>query len=46
MELLTINKRDSNADEDKGPSVEADNASERIEARRIRIKKKNEMNQK
>lgn len=46
MELLTINKRDSNADEDKGPSVEADSANERIEARRIRIKKKNEMNQK
>ncbi len=46
MELLTINKRDSNADEEKGPSAEADTAAERIEARRIRIKKKNEMNQK
>jgi hypothetical protein len=44
MELLTINKRDSNADEDKGPSVEANTANERIEARRLRIKKKNDMN--
>jgi hypothetical protein len=46
MDLLTINKRDSNADEEKGPSVEATNAEERIEARRLRIKKKNDASQK
>lgn len=46
MELLTINKKDANADEDKGPSVDADNMKERIEARRLRIKKKNDINQK
>ena len=46
MELLTINKKDSNADEEKGPSVDSDNMNERIEARRLRIKKKNDINQK
>jgi len=46
MELLTINKKDANADEDKGPSVDADNMKERIEARRLRIKKKSDINQK
>ena len=46
MELLTINKKDANADEDKGPSVDSENIKERIEARRLRIKKKNDMNQK
>ena len=45
MDLLTINKRDSNADEEKGPSVEATTAEERIEARRLRIKKKNDASQ-
>ena len=44
MELLTINKRDANADEDQGPSVDSDNINERIEARRLRIKKKNDLN--
>jgi hypothetical protein len=44
MDLLTINKKDSNADEDKGPSVDADDRNERIEARRLRIKKRNELN--
>ena len=46
MELLTINKKDANADEDQGPSVDSDNKQERIEARRLRIKKKNDLNQK
>ncbi len=46
MELLTINKKDANADDNQGPSVESENREERIEARRTRIKKKNEMNQK
>lgn len=46
MDLLTINKKDSNTDEDKGPSVDSENIKERIEARRLRIKKKNEINQK
>ena len=45
MDLLTINKRDSNADENQGPSVESENIDERIEARRLRIKKKNDSNQ-
>ena len=46
MDLLTINKRDTNADEDQGPSVDSEDINERIEARRARIKKKNEMNKK
>lgn len=46
MELLTINKKDANADEDHGPSVDSENINERIEARRLRMKKKNEINQK
>lgn len=46
MELLTINKKDANADDNQGPSVESEDMNERIEARRTRIKKKNEMNQK
>ncbi len=46
MDLLTINKKDANADDNNGPSVESENMNERIEARRTRIKKKNEMNQK
>ena len=46
MELLTINKKDSNADEEKGPSVDSENMNERIEARRLRIKKKSDINQK
>ena len=46
MDLLTINKRDANADEDQGPSVDSEDINERIEARRARIKKKNEMNKK
>ena len=44
MDLLTINKKDVNADEDKGPSVDADDRNERVEARRLRIKKRNELN--
>ncbi len=44
MDLLTINQRDANADEDKGPSVDASDRNERIEARRLRIKKRNELN--
>jgi hypothetical protein len=44
MDLLTINQKDPNADEDKGPSVDADERNERIEARRNRIKKRNELN--
>jgi dynein regulatory complex protein 1 len=46
MELLTINKKDANADDNQGPSVESENRDERIEARRTRIKKKDEMNKK
>lgn len=46
MELLTINKKDANADDNQGPSVESENMDERIEARRLRIKKKNDLNQK
>lgn len=46
MDLLTINKKDPNADEDKGPSVDSENRDERIEARRLRIKKKNDLSQK
>lgn len=46
MDLLTINKKDPNADEEKGPSVDSENIEERIQARRLRIKKKNELNQK
>ncbi len=46
MDLLTINKRDANADEDQGPNVDSEDINERIEARRQRIKKKNEMNKK
>jgi hypothetical protein len=46
MEHLTINKTDSKADEDQGPNIESESRDERIEARRLRIKKKNEMNQK
>lgn len=46
MELLTINKKDANADDNQGPSVESEDMKERIEARRIRIKKKVEMTQK
>lgn len=46
MELLTINKTDYKSDEDKGPSVDADNREERIQARRLRIKKKEEINRK
>jgi hypothetical protein len=44
MDLLTINKKDANVDDNKGPSVDADDREERIEARRLRIKKKNEIN--
>lgn len=46
MELLTINKKDANADDNQGPSVESEDRNERIEARQARIKKKNEINQK
>ena len=46
MDHLTINKTDSKADEDQGPNIESENRDERIEARRLRIKKKNELNQK
>lgn len=46
MDLLTINKKDPNADEDKGPSVDSENIEDRIQARRLRIKKKNELAQK
>lgn len=46
MDLLTINKKDANADEETGPNVDSENKTERIEARRLRIKKKNEINQK
>lgn len=46
MDLLTINKKDPNEDEDKGPSVDSKNIEERIQARRIRIKKKKELSQK
>ena len=42
MDLLTINKKDASADDDKGPSVDSENVQERIEARRLRIKKKKE----
>ncbi|CAF0707498.1 unnamed protein product [Brachionus calyciflorus] len=44
MDLLTINKKDSNIDDNQGPSVDSENREERIEARRLRIKKKNEIN--
>ena len=43
---MTINKKDANADDNQGPSVESENMDERIEARRTRIKKKNELNEK
>ena len=46
MEHLTINKTDLKAEEDKGPNIESENRDERIEARRLRIKKKNDLNQK
>lgn len=46
MELLTINKTDSKADEEHGPNIESENREERIEARRVRIKKKKELSQK
>lgn len=44
MDLLTINKKDSNADDDKGPKVDAEDRNERIQARNLRIKKRNELN--
>lgn len=46
MELLTINKKDPNADEDKGPRIDSEDKNERIEARRLRIKKKKDLTQK
>lgn len=46
MDLLTINKKDSNVKDDEGPSVDSENREERIQARRLRIKKKNEIEEK
>ena len=43
MDLLTINKRDINADDDQGPNVNSEDRDERIEARRIRIQKKKDL---
>jgi hypothetical protein len=43
MDLLTINKRDINADDDQGPNVNSEDQNERIEARRLRIKKKKDL---
>jgi hypothetical protein len=46
MDQLTINKTDTKSDEDHGPNIESQVREERIEARRARIKKKNELTQK
>ncbi|RMZ94279.1 Dynein regulatory complex 1 [Brachionus plicatilis] len=46
MDLLTINKKDSSVKDDEGPSVDSENRDERIQARRLRIKKKNELEEK
>jgi hypothetical protein len=46
MDLLTINKKDATNDEDDGPKIDSNNRNERIEARRLRIKKKNDLNKK
>lgn len=46
MDLLTINKKDSSAKDNEGPSVDSENREERIQARRLRIKKKNDLEEK
>jgi hypothetical protein len=46
MDLLTIHKNDLKTEEENGPSIDASTAEERIQARRLRIKKKKELIQK
>jgi hypothetical protein len=43
MDLLTIHKNDLKTDEENGPNIDANTAEERIQARRLRIKKKKEL---